>query len=158
MANHVPAASAQASRKHREALTRYGIGNPMMDQVRPEAPVQRAIGGLVLREDGWAKLKPTYEQGRVYTKQFVFAGDTLKINADCDYGFILVEILDPKFEPYEGFSAQDCDALHASKGQIWHTVTWNGKTDVRTLWNKPVRLCFHLLESSLYAFQFVEIE
>ena len=155
-ANHVPLVSSQASQQHIDALTRQGIGSPMMDHVRREMSIQRAIGGLILREDGWAKLKPTYEQGRVYTKQFVFEGDTLKLNADCGYGFVLVEILDPKFEPYAGFSAQDCDPIHAPRGQIWHTVTWNGKTDVRALWNKPVRLCFHLLESSIYAFQFVD--
>ena len=153
-ADHVPASSARASREHVEALTKHGIGNPMMDKVRPELPLQRGIGGLLLREDGWAKLKPTYEQGKVYTTQFVFEGNSLKINADCDYGFIRVEILDSKLEPYAGFSAQDCDPVHAPKGQIWHTVTWQGKTDVRALWNKPVRLCFHLLEASLYAFQF----
>lgn len=154
LANHVPAASAQASNEHVESLTRHGIGNPMMNKVRTGLPLQRGIGGLVLREDGWAKLKPTYEKGQVYTTQFVFEGDSLKINAECDYGFIRVEILDPKFKPYKGFSIQECDPIHAPKDQIWQTVTWLGKTKLHTLWNKPVRLCFHLLEANLYAFQF----
>eukprot|EP01051_Picozoa_sp_SAG22_P003577 SAG22_NODE_176_length_16162_cov_30.625910_10_plen_154_part_00 len=33
---------------------------------------KRSVGGLVLREDGWAMITPTYEHGRVITKQFVF--------------------------------------------------------------------------------------
>ena len=40
--------------------------------------------------------------------------------------------------------------------KIWHTVSWKGKKDVRTLWNKPIRLVFHLHQASIYAFQFVE--
>ena len=118
VANHVPATSAHASQRHIEALTKHGIGNPMMDQVRPEVPLQRAIGGLILREDGWAKLQPTYEQGRVYTKQFVFEGNALKINADCHYGFIQVALLGSSLEPYPGFAAEECIPIHAPKGQI----------------------------------------
>ena len=69
---------------------------------------RRAVGGLILREDGWARLVPNYESGKVYTKQFVFEGDCLRVNADCRFGFVEVELLDPQFQPYEGFSAQLC--------------------------------------------------
>ena len=114
-----------------------------------------SISALILREDGWAELKPTYERGKVITRQFVFEGDTLKINADAYGGYIRVEVLDPYFKPYDGFSAEDCDPVYSDDPkQIWHTVSWQGKADVRSLWNKPVRLVFHLHQSSLYAFQF----
>jgi hypothetical protein len=109
-----------------------------------------------LREDGWAELRPTYETGQVVTRQFVFEGDTLKLNADCGYGFIRVELLDPQFQPYPGFAADECDPVVSGRKQIWYTVSWQGKTDVRTFWNKPVRIRFDLTEAGLYAFQFVK--
>ena len=51
---------------------------------------RRSVGALILREDGWAELKPTYEYGKVYARQFVFEGDCLNINADCYGGYIRV--------------------------------------------------------------------
>ena len=63
-------------------------------------------------------------------------------------GLIRVEILDFKFELHRGFSTQNCDLVHTSKGQIWHTVTWSSQTDVGLSWNKLVRLCFYLMEGN----------
>lgn len=119
--------------------------------------MRRSAGALVLREDGWAMLKPCRESGRVLTKQFVFEGNELRVNADCNFGQIRVELLDPLFRAYEGFSAEDSDVLHTENPQIiWHTVRWKGKADVRSLWNKPVMIRFYLHEAELYGFQFVE--
>ena len=154
VSNHAPLTAAQASRQHVEELSRHGMGNPMMDQVRPEASLQRGIGGLVLREDGWAALRPRYEAGQVITKQFVFEGNALRVNADCSYGIIRVALLDSELKPYPGFSLEESIPLHASSTQIWHEASWRGSPDMRRLWNKPVRICFSLLESSLYGFQF----
>ncbi len=117
---------------------------------------KRAVGGLILREDGWAKLVPEYETGQVYTKQFVFEGDAVRVNADCSYGYVQVELLDPTFTPYAGFSTELCDPLTGAPDQIWRTVSWQGKSDLRALWNKPVRIRFTLREASIYAFQFFE--
>src|SRR4029450_9163884 len=99
---------------------------------------RRGVGGLVLREDGWALLKPRREQGRVLTKQFVFGGDRLRLNADCNFGQIRVELLGPMLRRDEGFSADDCDPIHnPDRNVIWHTVTWRGRSDVRSLWSRP---------------------
>ncbi|MBI2193957.1 MAG: hypothetical protein HYU36_18425 [Planctomycetes bacterium] len=114
--------------------------------------LRRAVGGLILREDGFASLKPSYEHGIATTKQFVFEGDTLRINADVSYGFIQVEVLDPQFKPYEGFAAANCQPVHGTG--IWHTLAWKERRDLSGLWNKPVILAFHLHEASLCAFQF----
>jgi hypothetical protein len=103
-------------------------------------------------------LRPTYEVGQVITRQFVFEGDRLRINAGAAGGFVRVEALDPYFQPYPGFAAGECDPIHAPREQIWHMVSWQGRRDVRALWNKPVRLVFHLHQASLYAFEFVEGE
>ena len=80
---------------------------------------------------------------------------TLKVNSDAYGGYLRVEVVDPYFQPYEGFSVEDCDPTYSNNpNEIWHTITWNGDADVQTLWNKPVRLIFHLHQASLYAFQF----
>ncbi len=154
VSNHAPPSSAAASRRHIDELTRYGFGSPMMDHVRPDLPLQRGIGAIVLREDGWAALRPKYEAGQVITKQFVFEGNALRVNADCAYGLIRVALLDSELKPYPGFSLEDSVPIHAPSEQIWHSATWKDSPDMRRLWNKPVRICFALLESSLYGFQF----
>jgi len=114
------------------------------------------ISTLILREDGWAELKPNYENGKVITRQFVFEGDILKINAEAYGGYIIVEVVDTNFKPFDGLSTEDCDPVVSSNpNQIWHTVSWKGKSNQSALWNKPVRLIFHLHQASIYAFQFV---
>ena len=139
--NIVPEADFQRARAEWQAL----------DQAHGQWPTRnRSIGTLILREDGWARLQPVYERGRVITRQFVFEGEQLHINADVHGGFIRVEILDPDFKAYAGFSADDCTPI--SGDDTWHTVHWKG--DLRRLWNKPVRLIFHLNQTSLYSFEF----
>jgi hypothetical protein len=121
--------------------------------------MERTTGGLILREDGWAALRPTAGHGSVLTKQFVFEGDQLHINADCNFGDVRVDLLDPLFHPYQGFSAEDCDPIHnEDRSAVWQTVKWKGQPDVRALWNKPVMARFHLREASLYAFRFVDTQ
>jgi hypothetical protein len=119
----------------------------------------RSVGVLVLREDGWAELKPIDENGQIYTRQFVFEGDALRINADCYGGYVRVDVLDPFFDPYPGFSAAECEPIaSADPDSIWHDVRWQGNADLRQLWNKPCRLRFHLRQASLYAFQFASTD
>lgn len=142
-----PAADFQAARHVWETRRKLTTGWPQWE---------RSINALILREDGWAELRPTYETGQVITRQFVFEGDTLRLNADGSYGFIRVELLDPHFQPYSGFAAADCDPVVGNRDQIWHTVSWQGQRDVSALWNKPVRLRITLQEATLYAFQFVQ--
>ena len=56
---------------------------------------------------------------------------------------------------YEGFSVEDCDPVFSDDpNRIRHTARWKGNTDVRALWNKPVRVVFHLHQASFHAFQF----
>ena len=58
--------------------------------------------------------------------------------------------------PTKATPVEACDPVCADNpDQVWHTVEWKGNADVRALWNKPVRLVFHLQQASLYAFQFV---
>jgi hypothetical protein len=142
----VPMAAFAAARREWETLS----------ELNRDYPGRRSVGMLILREDGWAELKPTYEYGQVISRQFVFEGDTLRINADCGGGYVRVDVLDPELEPYPGFSAAVCEPITTDDpDRIWHDVRWQGEADLRQLWNKPCRLRFHLRQASLYAFQFV---
>jgi hypothetical protein len=114
----------------------------------------RAIAHSSLREDGYVGVKPNYEEGHVLTTQFVFEGNKLLMNADVSFGYAKVQILDPRMEPYEGFSLEDCDKIHGK--EVWNEVKWNGNSDVSCLWNKPVRLKIYLQNSTLYSFKFSE--
>ncbi|MDO8587431.1 MAG: hypothetical protein Q7T82_10355 [Armatimonadota bacterium] len=148
----VPDEAKEASAARLELLKSLGV-DPGWPSKGPE---RRSVGVLILREDGWAEIKPTYECGKVYTKQFVFEGNVLKVNADCAYGCVKVEMLDPHFHPYEGFSREDCGPLHGPDSDTaWRAVMWRGNSDVSKLWNKPCRILFDLHETSLYGFQFV---
>ncbi|MSP14327.1 MAG: hypothetical protein EXR62_15410 [Chloroflexi bacterium] len=148
-----PEEEDRASQEHLALIAKYGAEDPRLPE--NDRNLHNAVAGLVLREDGWAEIKPVYEAGRATTRQFVFEGDQLRINADCSYGLVRVEILDPLLKAYPGFSLTECDPIHGLPEKIWHTVSRNGSADVRSLWNKPIRLRFHLLESNIYAFQFV---
>jgi hypothetical protein len=123
----------------------------------------RTVGALMLREDGWAKLRPRTEHGTVITRQFVFEGNALYVNADCRNGYLLVEVLDPFFQSYEGFAAAACVPVGDSeRSGVWQRVIWRGPdgetADLRHIWNKPCRLRFELHQADLYAFQFREVE
>lgn len=120
---------------------------------------KRSVGALLLREDGWAAMRPHTEHGQVITRQFVFEGDALRINAESSGGYVQVEVLDPYFKPYPGFSSAECLPIHGAKpSQVWHEVVWRDtsgeRSDLRQLWNQPCRLRIELHQATLYAFQF----
>ena len=74
-----------------------------------------------------------------------------EVNADVNSGYIRVEILGPYFAPYRNFAGGDGTPIGRSD-QTWHEVEW--RDDLRTLWNQPIRLVFHLMQAHLYAFEF----
>jgi len=145
----VPEAVFEKSKQNHTKLGKLFGKNPKWDYI--------TISTLILREDGWAELKPTYENGKVITRQFVFEGESLKVNAEVYGGYIEVELVGSDFKPFTGFSTEDCNPIVSDDpNQIWHTVSWKGKTDVSALWNKPVRLIIHLHQASIFAFQFFD--
>ena len=108
------------------------------------------IGLAKLRLDGFVSLDAG-PAGTATTKSFVFSGTKLLINADAKRGRVLVEILDETGKPISGFSKADCDALNEDK--IRHTVTWQGKADLRTLTGKVIELKFYLTKAKLFTFR-----
>ena len=91
------------------------------------------------------------ERGRVITRQFVFEGDQLQVNADASWGEIRVEILDERNQAIDSFGVEDCEPVTGDS--VRHRVAWR-KAGIGALADTTVKLRFHLTASRLYAFQF----
>ena len=51
-----------------------------------------------------------------------------------------------------GFTAADCDEIVGD--ELERTVSWQGRTDLRALAGRAVRLRFHMVDADLYALRF----
>jgi len=107
----------------------------------------------VFRTDGIVSVNAPYAGGELVTKPLVFAGSELMVNCSTSAaGDIRVEILDTDSRPIEGYTRTDADGFFGDS--IEHVLTWNGKTDVRPLAGKTIRLRFLLQDADLYSYQF----
>jgi hypothetical protein len=114
--------------------------------------VPSSIGLARLRLDGFVSLNAGTGEGVLTTKPLIFRGDRLVLNADGSRGHVLVEILDTQGKPIPGYGKQDCDAFRAD--EIRHPVTWKGKTNLKALGGKAIKLRFYLERAKLYSFSF----
>ncbi len=97
-------------------------------------------------------MEPTHNRGALLTRQFVFDGDRLYLNARGEFGWIQVEVLDDEMEPIAGFRREDSDLIRGDS--VAHEVRWRGNPDVRSLANRPIRLKIYVTDSWLYSFRF----
>ena len=112
---------------------------------------------FTIRKDGFVSLRATGADGLVTTKPLIFSGKKLTVNYNAqvgDGGRLSVAILDEDMQPIPAFAAVNCDPLTGDA--IDQVVTWEGKSDVRSLAGKKVYLQFHLREADLFAFKFWE--
>ena len=109
---------------------------------------QSAIGLATLRLDGFVSLKAGKEGGQVTTKTLELS-DSLTVNADVR-GELRVEIVGEQGRAIKGFSETDCDPIRSDSTN--HVVTWNGKSNLRALRKKPVRLKFIMRDGNLFSF------
>jgi hypothetical protein len=110
-------------------------------------------GGIclaTLRVDGFASLDAGYYGGEVTTKQFVFTGSTLKVNAKANFGQVLVEVLDEKGKIAARFSKGACQPMQADS--IEHTIRWKDAS-LGDLRGKPVKLRFSLANARFYSYR-----
>jgi hypothetical protein len=123
------------------------------DELTPEGRRDlRSVALATLREDGYVRVQPTHNRGALLTRQFVFEGDRLYVNVNSDFGWAQVEVLDDSMEPVKGFGRDDCDLIRGNA--VAHEVRWRGNPDVRSLWNRPIRLKIHVTDCWLYSFRF----
>jgi hypothetical protein len=114
--------------------------------------IETGIGLAKLRLDGFISLDAAADEGTVTTKPLTFAGSHLLLNSDAGSGYVLVEILDAEGVPIDGYRKRECDAFRSDS--LRHTVTWEGKADLKAFQGKAIRLKFYLKRAKLYSFQF----
>jgi hypothetical protein len=105
-----------------------------------------------LRQEGYMRVQPRYNEGSLLTRQFVFEGDRLYLNSISEFGWAQVEVLDDEMEPLPGFRREECDRIRGDS--VAHEVRWKDNPDVRSLWNRPIRLKVYLTDCWLYSFRF----
>ena len=108
-----------------------------------------SIGYATLRRDGFAGLVADGD-GEVTTKDVVFSGKHLFVNADCQFGEVAAEILDERGNPVRGFASTDCRGLKFADATKRELVFAGG--DLSSLAGRPVRIRFKLRCATLYSF------
>ena len=133
-------------------------GHPMYHEGKKAVGIKTGIGLATLRLDGWVSIDAGKEEGTLTTKALIFEakevveGKELVVNANAPGGSLIVEILDEAGKPLSGFVKADCDVFRGDA--IRHRVSWKGKSDLRELAGRTVRLRFHLEGAKLYSFFF----
>jgi hypothetical protein len=133
------------------ASENLGITGPHSDGSFPR------VRRFTIRKDGFVSVRAEAREGALITKPLTFDGERLTVNYNAKLntgGSVRVEILDKEQRPIPAFTAADCDPL--SGDQIDAGVTWNGKSDVRSLEGKPIHLRFVLNDADLFSFRFTE--
>lgn len=105
--------------------------------------------------DGFASLRALPTGGEVTTHALRFDGTRLSLNFQTSAtGSLRVAVLKPDGTAYPEFEAASCMEMYGN--DLDRTVTWKGKSDLRELVGKTVRLRFFLQNADLYALQFVK--
>lgn len=132
------------------------VGNEMRlyyagyDGMHDYLPFHAAIGVATLRKDGFASLDGGDNPGTVTTKRLKGLRGKLRLNCEAGAGLLQVEVLDAKGGVLPGYRKQEC---HEPRGDgVDQVVTWL-EHDELPAGDAPLRLRFHLKNTSLYAFK-----
>ncbi|MHC4666416.1 MAG: LamG domain-containing protein, partial [Planctomycetota bacterium] len=141
-----------------EELTLYGLirrGDEIWQYVDEGGAhggdAQRVYCRYKQRLDGFVSLDAGTATGTATTLPLLFEGSKLVLNIKA-MGSAKVAITDKDGKEIKGFGLVDCDVIKADSTE--KVVTWKGKSSVKLLAGKLVRLKFEMKESKLYAFEF----
>jgi hypothetical protein len=141
-----------------EELTLYGLirrGDEIWQYVDEGGAhggsTQRVYYRCTQRLDGFVSLDAGSAVGTASTLPLVFEGDKLLLNIKAT-GSAKAAITDKNGKEIKGFGLADCDVIKADSTE--KVVTWKGKSSVKSLACKSVRLKFEMQEAKLYAFEF----
>lgn len=105
--------------------------------------------------DRFVGAEAPYTGGWLITPPLRFAGQGLEMNVDCGAtGDARVALCDESGLPFPGFEPEACDPVRGN--HLRKRISWQGKADVSSLADRPVRLHIRMRNARLYAFQFVE--
>ena len=140
-------------------------------QHTPNLCLQMSVGLAKLTRDWFMSQQAGTEPGYLLTREVVIEGSRLELNCFtfqqgatktdmADLGEISVELVEslPAREvivggrPIPGFSFAECDPVRG-RG-LAKTVTWQGRSDLSGLKNRPVHVRFRLQIANLFTFAF----
>lgn len=104
----------------------------------------------VLRRDGFVSLDAGEDGGRLLTEPVKLTGPEVFLNLDAPRGHARIEMLDADGNPLAGLSGDE--AATVTGNDIRQPVCWQATDRLNSLVGQTVRLRFHLLQCSLYAF------
>ncbi len=105
------------------------------------------IGLTTIRTGGFVSLRGPDGGGVVVTRQILWPGGDLVINADASGGEIEIRVSDPHREPVSGYDYADCTPF--SGDSVAHGVTW-GERSLAALTGRVIRLEIALRKADLY--------
>ena len=131
----------------------------------PHPHTYSAVGLATLRPDGFVSLQAKDREGWVVTPPMTWPDLDLLVNVDarrdltshpsyCS-GECRVEVLDEGEQPIEGYSRNDCVAIHNNtfrSPMARQFVAWSGEKRMPSLAGRKVRLKFYLRDAHLYSF------
>jgi hypothetical protein len=107
----------------------------------------------VLRLDGFASIYAPGECGEVVTKPIQFKGNDLSLNFSTSAaGNIYVEIQDANGQAISGFQRDQCQEIFGDA--LEYSVKWTPDSNLKSLEDQSVRLCFILREADIFSFKF----
>lgn len=114
------------------------------------------IGIVRWRLDGFVSLenKPTEAEGLLVTKELIFEGSRLLLNADAsaEDAYILAELRYPDGTTVPGFSREECNPINSNS--IRNTVSWEQGDDLSELTGQAVVLHLYVKNANLFSLKF----
>ena len=129
-------------------------------------PESASVGLAVTEPDGFVSLDGVQGDKRqriafseMVTRSFTFSGDRLYLNlrsalrqwgaGPCE---VRAEIVGADHHPIAGYGFDEADPItSAGTAQV---ASWNGKSDLSELKDRPIKLRLHFKNAKLYSFQF----
>ena len=109
-----------------------------------------------LRIDGFVSVSAPYRGGELVTKPLVFTapgrGELVINYSTSAAGSIRCEIRDEAGKPIPGHTLREADEIVGD--QLERAVSWRGRTEVKPLAGKPLRLRFVMRDADLYSLRF----
>lgn len=109
-----------------------------------------STGLAILRRDGFASMDSGATPGVLTTRELIFSGEYLYVNANAGAGELRVEVVGPDGNPIGPLRKENCVAMHTDSTR--HRMKWKGAADLATLRNRPVRFRFHSTKAQLFSF------
>lgn len=111
---------------------------------------QPGIGVATIKKERLISLRGPRGGGVVITRQILWPGGKLLLNADTSGGEIKVRLSDAKRRVLDGFDYDDCVPLDSDS--VRHTVRWKDKS-IESIAGQTIRLEIFLKEADLYTFR-----